>query len=115
VSGGTQGSTFLVEYHYVDDILRRREPVRDSHRACLQASYDRGELLFAGALQDPIERGVLILGIGSRGDALSWATADPVVQAGLVRQLRVHELATAYSRLAVSLPNATAPAPDSGH
>jgi uncharacterized protein len=114
-AGEDEGSTFLVEYHYVDDILRRRDPVRDRHREYLQAGYDRGELLFAGALQDPIERGVLILRTSSRGDALSWATADPVVQAGLVRHLQAHEVAVAYSRVALTPQTTTASPPDGGH
>jgi uncharacterized protein YciI len=108
-----QPRTFLVEYHYVDDIIRRREAVRSRHHEYLQASYNRGELLLAAALQDPTERGVLILRTPSRGDALSWAAADPVVTAGLVRQLQAHELGIAYARISLD-PQTTAASPAEG-
>ncbi|ABH00807.1 conserved hypothetical protein (plasmid) [Rhodococcus jostii RHA1] len=95
--GGTEG-TFLVEYLYVPEIERRREEIRQDHRAYLDDSFETGTLRFAGAVRDPVDRGVLLVEADSRGKAMQWATADPVVRAGLVRAIHVHEIGVAYPR-----------------
>ena len=47
-------------YELVDDYLSRREQYRAEHLALAKAATERGELMLAGALQDPADQAVLV-------------------------------------------------------
>lgn len=55
---------WLLEYDLADDYLERRGPLRSEHLGLAVAAHERGELLVAGALQDPMDRALLVF----RGD-----------------------------------------------
>ncbi|WP_175777858.1 YciI-like protein [Burkholderia anthina] len=76
-------------YDLVDDYLARREQFRAEHLALAQAATERGELVLAGALQDPADQAVLVFEGDSPEAAESFARADPYVQNGLVKAWRV--------------------------
>jgi uncharacterized protein YciI len=79
----------LLMYDLVDDYLERRPAFREEHLELARQAHERGELLLAGALDDPSDTAVLLF----RGDgpeaARSFAEADPYVRAGLVKGWRV--------------------------
>ena len=76
-------------YGLVDDYLSRREQYRAEHLALAKAATERGELVLAGALQDPSDQAVLVFEGDSPEAAESFARADPYVQNGLVKSWRV--------------------------
>ncbi|CAG9196222.1 YciI-like protein [Burkholderia vietnamiensis] len=76
-------------YELVDDYLSRREQYRAEHLALARAATERGELVLAGALQDPADQAVLVFEGDSPDVAESFARADPYVQNGLVKSWRV--------------------------
>ncbi|MBR8133146.1 YciI-like protein [Burkholderia ambifaria] len=76
-------------YELVDDYLSRREQYRAEHLALAKAATERGELMLAGALQDPADQAVLVFEGDSPEVAESFARADPYVQNGLVKSWRV--------------------------
>lgn len=76
-------------YELVDDYLSRREQYRAEHLALARAATERGELVLAGALQDPADQAVLVFESDSPAVAESFARADPYVQNGLVKSWRV--------------------------
>jgi len=81
---------WLLEYDLADDYLERRAPLRPEHLGLAAAALERGELVLAGALQDPPDRALLVF----RGDdggaaAERFAAADPYVRDGLVTSWRV--------------------------
>ncbi|WP_334041591.1 YciI-like protein [Burkholderia ambifaria] len=76
-------------YELVDDYLSRREQYRAEHLALAKAATERGELVLAGALQDPSDQAVLVFEGDSPEAAESFARADPYVQHGLVKSWRV--------------------------
>ncbi|AOK41010.1 YciI-like protein [Burkholderia vietnamiensis] len=76
-------------YELVDDYLSRREQYRAAHLALARAATERGELVLAGALQDPADQAVLVFESDSPAVAESFARADPYVQNGLVKSWRV--------------------------
>lgn len=79
----------LLLYDLVDDYLDRRPAFREEHLQLARRAHERGDLLLAGALDDPADMAVLVF----RGDgpeaARSFAEADPYVRAGLVKRWRV--------------------------
>ena len=75
---------YILFYDYVPDILERRAPYRSEHLAGAQAAYDRGELVMAGALAEPVDRAVLIFKVDDPQIIEAFVRADPYVLNGLV-------------------------------
>jgi len=92
----------LLLYHYVDDVLEARQPFRSAHLAAARAAVVRGELLLGGALNDPVDGGVLCF-TGSEA-AESFAETDPYVVNGIVTEWTVREWSVVVGSLASKLP-----------
>ena len=85
---------FLLMYDYVPDVLERRPPFRGAHLEHAWAAHDRGELVVAGALADPVDGAVLLFAGEDSKAAEDFARADPYVVGGLVKSWRVREWST---------------------
>jgi uncharacterized protein len=85
---------YLLFYELVDDYLDRRAQFRDQHLALAWAASGRGELVLAGALQDPVDEAVLLFQGDSPAVAESFARHDPYVLNGLVKSWRVRPWVT---------------------
>lgn len=83
-----------------DDHATRREPHRAGHLALAQAAAERGELLLAGALADPMDGAVLLFTTAEAAKA--FALADPYVLNGLVKGWEVREWTTVVGAWAAS-------------
>jgi uncharacterized protein len=81
---------FLLIYDVAPDFLQRRAAFRDAHLALAWRAADAGELVLAGALEEPAEQAFLLFR-GSRDAALRFAAADPYVKQGLVKSFRVKQ------------------------
>ncbi|TGP42924.1 hypothetical protein EN871_18580 [bacterium M00.F.Ca.ET.228.01.1.1] len=85
---------YLLTYDLVPDYLERRGEYRDAHLKLAWAAVDRGELVLAGALTDPVDTAVLLFKGDTPQAAQAFAQADPYVRAGLVARWRVREWTT---------------------
>jgi uncharacterized protein YciI len=85
---------YLLFYDVVDDYLERRAPLRGLHLRHARAAQERGELILAGALADPVDGAVLLFQGSSPAVAEEFAKADPYVRDGLVIRWRVREWTT---------------------
>lgn len=85
---------YLLFYDVVDDYVARRAPLREAHLMHAWRASERGELLLAGALADPVDGTVLLFQGKSPALAEAFARADPYVQNGLVPHWRVREWTT---------------------
>jgi uncharacterized protein YciI len=80
----------ILFYDYVDDVLERRGPHRSAHLAHIAEAKERGEILMAGALGDPVHGGVFIFADAVEPPAIErFAERDPYALAGLVRERRI--------------------------
>lgn len=84
------GLHYLLIYDVGPDFIQKRVALRDEHLALAWKAAAAGELLLAGALEEPAEQAFLLFR-GSREAAQRFAQADPYVRAGLVRQWRVKQ------------------------
>jgi uncharacterized protein YciI len=75
---------YLLEYAYVPDIVERRAPLREEHLARIAEAVRRGEVVLAGALSDPVDRGILVWSVDDAAPVEAFAAADPYVVGGLV-------------------------------
>lgn len=85
---------FLLFYDYVPDILERRPQFRGPHLKHAWAAQERGELVVAGALADPVDGAVLMFAGDSASVAEDFARSDPYVTGGLVERWHVREWTT---------------------
>jgi len=81
-------------YELVDDYLERRAALRAEHLDLGRQALERGELVLAGALADPVDEAVLVFRGESSAAAEAFAKADPYVKHGLVKSWRVRKWTT---------------------
>lgn len=88
---GHHRAMFWVLYYedLVDDYVERRAPLREAHLALLAAAQERGELVLAGALAEPVDGALLVFRGEGPGVAEAFVAADPYVANGLVGSWRV--------------------------
>lgn len=79
----------LLFYDYVDDVLERRAPLRQEHLALAGEFRERGVLLMAGALVEPVDGAVLVFTTNDRPVVEDFVARDPYVREGLVKAWRI--------------------------
>lgn len=89
---------FLLFYDVCDDYAARRALFRDAHLKHAWAAQERGDLLLAGALANPVDGAVLLFQGDTDEVASRFAQRDPYVLNGLVTQWRVREWLTVAGR-----------------
>jgi uncharacterized protein YciI len=89
---------YLLLYDATPDYLERRAAFRDAHLTLAWQAHDRGELVLAGALADPLDGAVLLFRGESPAAAEAFAAADPYVVNGLVKSWRVRAWATVVGK-----------------
>lgn len=85
---------YLLVYELAPDYLERRGPLRDEHLDLAWEAHERGDLILAGALADPVDHAVLFFQGDSPSAAESFAEKDPYVVNGLVTNWYVREWTT---------------------
>lgn len=79
----------LLEYELAEDYLERRGSLRAEHLGLARAAFERGELLLAGALREPVDRALLVWRTDDPDVPAAFAASDPYVREGLVRRWAV--------------------------
>lgn len=93
---------YVLLFDFDDSYEARRAEFRDDHLRRAWAAVDRGELVLAGALTDPLDTG-LILFKGETPEVVErFVRDDPYVNNGLVRSWRIREWATVVGADAAS-------------
>lgn len=93
---------FLLFYEGAPDYLKRRPQFRGAHLKHAWAAADRGELVVAGALADPVDGAVLMFQGEDASAAEAFAAGDPYVVNGLVARWHVREWTTVVGALAAT-------------
>jgi hypothetical protein len=99
---------YALLYELVDDMVTRRVPFREEHLRLAREACDRGELLLAGALSEPVDRALLVFHVDDKSKVESFARRDPYVVNGLARKWEVRPWNIVVGdEAAVSGPNAS--------
>lgn len=93
---------FLLFYEAGPDYVERRPQYRAEHVGLAWAAHERGELVVAGPLADPIDGAVLMFAGEDRSVAEDFARADPYVSSGMVARWHVREWTTVVAKLAAA-------------
>ena len=83
------GTTHLLLYDYVDNMLERRVPHRDAHMAAIRAEREAGRIALAGPLNDPPTGAAIVFRGVDREDVEAFVNADPYVVNELVTNWRI--------------------------
>jgi uncharacterized protein len=85
---------YLLIYTLAPDYLERRGALRDEHLTLAWQAHERGELVLAGALAEPVDNAVFLFRGEGAEAAEAFGRADPYVEKGLVTEWRVREWTT---------------------
>jgi uncharacterized protein YciI len=91
---------FLLFYEGAPDYLERRPQFRSDHLRHAWAAQERGEIVVAGALANPVDGAVLMFAGENSSTAEAFARGDPYVINGLVRRWYVREWTTVVGDIA---------------
>jgi uncharacterized protein len=80
---------YILFYDVVEDHVTRRAPYREEHLRLLNEAHERGELVMAGALSEPVDGAVLIFRADDGAVPTRFSERDPYVGNGLVTRWRV--------------------------
>ena len=80
---------YVLFYDYGENALERRAPYREEHLGLANASHAKGDMVLAGAFQDPLDGAALVF--RTREAAEAFPATDPYVSSGLVTGWRVRE------------------------
>lgn len=93
---------YLLFYTLAPDYLEKRGQFRAEHLALAWTACDRGELVLAGALTDPVDEAVFLFKGRSPEVAERFVEADPYVANGLVVEWRVRPWMTVIGESAAT-------------
>lgn len=75
---------FVLTYDVVDDYVERRGEFREEHLGIAAVAHERGDLVHAGAIGDPVDGALLVFQSDDASVAEEFARNDPYVRNGLV-------------------------------
>ena len=80
---------YALIYETVDDYVARRAEFREMHLRIAREWRERGELIFGGAFEDPVDRALIIFRADNKSVVEDFARKDPYVVNGLVKKWEV--------------------------
>jgi uncharacterized protein len=80
---------YALIYETVDGYVARRAEFREQHLREARAARERGELVLAGAFDEPVDRALLVFRVDDKDKVEEFARKDPYVVNGLVKKWEV--------------------------
>lgn len=80
---------YALIYETVDDYVARRTEFRELHLRVAREARERGELVLAGAFEDPVDRALLVFCVDDKSKVEDFARKDPYVANGLIKKWEV--------------------------
>lgn len=96
--------SFLLTYKYVAGMETKRLPVRENHLKHAVAHEPLG-LMLGGALQLPIDTGILLWKVENEDLVRNFVVRDPYFQAGLIESYSIREYVPVVGQLKDQLTN----------
>ena len=93
---------YLLFYEVGEDYVSRRAQFRELHLEKAWKASERGELILAGALANPVDGAVLLFQGNSPEVAEKFAKTDPYVLNGAVKRWYVREWTTVAGEAAAT-------------
>ena len=88
-TGSVQAKLYVLQYDFVADGVEKRKPHRADHLAYIGKQAEKGNVVLAGAVNDPPTGGILILRNLSLAEIEQLAKDDPYITNGVVNNFTV--------------------------
>jgi len=82
---------YILTYHLVDSYLEERGKYREEHLVMAKKGQEAGEIVMAGALDNPADKAVFIFKAASEETAKNFAENDPYYKNGLIKEYSVRK------------------------
>ncbi|HAJ82717.1 YciI-like protein [Zunongwangia profunda] len=82
---------YILTYHLVDSYLEERGKYREEHLEMAKKAQEAGEIIMAGALDNPADKAVFIFKSEFEETAKHFAENDPYYKNGLIKQYLVRK------------------------
>ncbi|WBL25281.1 YciI-like protein [Zunongwangia sp. HGR-M22] len=82
---------YILTYHLVDSYLEERGKYREEHLAMAKKGEANGEIVMAGALDEPADKAIFIFKSESESAATNFAENDPYFKNGLIKEYSVRK------------------------
>lgn len=82
---------YILFYKTIENYVEKRAPYRERHLAYAQEYVIRGELIMAGAFDDPVDGAALIFNCDTSTIPEEFAKNDPYVINGLINEWSIRE------------------------
>src|ERR1700722_20287402 len=93
---------YLLFYEFVPDYVARRAPFRTAHLMTAWKAQERGELILAGAYNEPSHRATSLFRCDSSAVPERFVASDTYVIGGLVTRWHIREWTTVVGKDATS-------------
>src|SRR6266403_2451497 len=80
---------YALFYELVEDMVTRRVPFREEHLRLARKARERGELVLAGALAEPVDCALLVFYVDDKSKVEAFARKDPYILNGLAKKWEV--------------------------
>jgi len=80
---------YILFYKTVDNYIEKRGPYRQEHLRLVEQAYNKGDIVMAGALDEPADGAVLIFKGDTPEPAKTFVQNDPYVKNGLIRDWEI--------------------------
>jgi uncharacterized protein len=80
---------YILFYTTVKDYIEKRVPYRKAHLGYAEEAYKRGELILAGALDNPADSAVLVFKEDSPKAVEEFVKNDPYVKNGIITKWEI--------------------------
>src|SRR5260370_7883279 len=81
---------YALLYELVDDMVTRRVPFREEHLRLGREARDRGQLVLAGALAEPVDRALLVFHVDHKSKVEAFPRKDPSAVPPLAKTWELH-------------------------
>lgn len=88
-SANIQAKLYVLQYDYVENALEKRQPHRQAHLALINKEVEKGNVVLAGAVDNPPTGGLLILRNLTRENIEQLVKQDPYVINGVVKKYSI--------------------------
>ena len=82
---------YILFYTTVENYIEQRVQFREEHLALAKQEFELGNLVLAGAFDDPADGAALIFKGETKKAAEKFAINDPYVKNGLIKEWKVRE------------------------
>lgn len=82
---------FILTYKTAENYIEKRIPFREQHLTLAKEYHEKGILIMAGALANPVDKAMLVFKCDDKSEVERFVSSDPYVQNNLIVAWEIRE------------------------